>query len=213
MTASWKYIVVVHNMIVTERIDHLPASGCYRAWVTLTCFHDRKLFCLCSSLARCYLSWAVIESSNYRTLTHMVAQCMLLYLHYLNLLMELCHFLPGFHEHITAVSWYKQNKMECLLKVREKDNVVEVQNVIDGHRVTERWTVQLIRAKWHSSMEGKDCWVLVTQQMELQQTLYQILDNLQQLSTQVPNISFSIKVNVLEQCVYQPFFIQIREGK
>lgn len=46
--------------------------------------------------------------------------------------------------------------------------------------------------------------------MELQQTLDQIPDNLQQLSTQVPNISFSIKVNVLEQCVYQPFFIQIK---
>lgn len=213
MTASWKYIVVVHSMIVTERIDNLPVSGCYRAWVTLICLHDRKLFCLCSSLAMCYLSWTMIESSNYRTLTHMEAQGMLLYLHYLNLLMELCHFLPVLHEHITALSWYKQNKMECLLKVREKDNVVAVQTVIDGHGVTEKWTVQLIHAKCHSSMEGKDCWVLVNLQMELQQTLYQIPDYLQQLSTRVPNISFSIKVNVLEQCVYQPFFIQIKEGK
>lgn len=55
--------------------------------------------------------------------------------------------------------------------------------------------------------------MLVSWQMELQQTLYQILDNLQQLSTQVPNISFSIKVNVLEQCVYQPSFIQIKDGE
>lgn len=137
MTASWKCIWVVHNMIVTERTDHLPVSGWYRVWATLTCLHDRKLFCLCRSLEGCYLSWTMIESSNYRTLTHMAAQCVL-YLHYLNPLMELHHFLPVLHEHITAVSWYKQNKMECLLKVREKDTVVATQIVIYGHRWTLR---------------------------------------------------------------------------
>lgn len=212
MTASWNCIVVVHNMIVTKRIANLPVSGCYGAWVTLTCLHDRKLFCICGSLVGCNLSWTMIESCNYRTLTHMVAQCTS-YLHYLNLLMELRHFLPVLHEHITAVSWYKQNKMECFLKVREKDTVAAMQTVIDGHRVSERWTVQLIRAKWHSSTEAKDCWVPLFQQMELQQTLYQIPDDLQQLSTPVPNILFSIKVNVLEQCVYQASFIQVKEGK
>lgn len=144
MTASWKCIVVVHNMIVTKRIANLPVSGCYGAWVTLTCLHDRKLFCICGSLAGCNLSWTMIESCNYRTLTHMVAQCTS-YLHYLNLLMELRHFLPVLHEHITAVSWYKQNKMECFLKVREKDTVAAMQTVIDGHRVSERWTVNMCK--------------------------------------------------------------------
>lgn len=215
MTASWKCIVVVHNMIVTERIDNLPVSGCYRAWVTLTCLRDRTFFffSFCRSLVGCYLSWTMIESCNYRTLTHMVAQCMLVNLHYLNLLIELCHFLPVLHEHITAVSWGKQTKMECLLKVREKDSVVASQTVIDGHSVTGRWMVHLMHAKWHSSAERKDCWVHVTRQMELQQTLFQISHNLQQLSTRVPNILFSIKVNVLEQCVYQSFFIQIKDRK
>lgn len=129
--------MVVRNMIVTERIDNLPVSGCYSAWVTLTCLHDRNFFCLCRSLVGYYLSCSMIEGSNYRTLTHMVAQYMLLYLHYLNLLMVLCHFLPVLQEHIPAVSWYKQNKMECLLKVREKDTVVATQTVIDGHCVSE----------------------------------------------------------------------------
>lgn len=43
------------------------------------------------------------------------------------------------------------------MKVREKDTVVAMQTVIDSQRLTERWTVQLIRAKWHSGIEGKDC--------------------------------------------------------
>lgn len=116
----------------------------------------------------------MIESCNYRTVIHMVAKCML-HLHYLSLLMELCHFLFALHEHITAVSWYKQNKMECPLKVREKDTVVAMQTVIDSHRITERWIVQLICAKWHSSTERKDCWVLVSQQMELQQVYIKFL--------------------------------------
>lgn len=146
MTPSWKCIVVVHSIVVTKRIDHLPVPGCYRAWVTLTSLHDRKVFSLCSSFARCDLSWTMIESSNYWTLKHMVAQCMLLYFYYLNLLIELCYFLPVFHEHITAVSWHKQNKIKCLLKVREKDNVVVAQTVIHSHCISEKWMVQLICA-------------------------------------------------------------------